>query len=134
MVLHTRIVDLTLSPRSVALTLPEDRITMPTNRVVKEGKQIQGTDEVIVYTITSTPWGTPPVVVAATATKAYDVTDNNRTDVTATVLTGDTTVGGDVISLPPLDALTAGHIYRIEVKFTSGGNTFEPYFIVEAEY
>jgi len=31
-------------------------------------------------------------------------------------------------------ALTAGKGYRVEVQFDSGGNTFEPYLEIEAEY
>ena len=101
------------------------------SREVKEGKLSQGTDEIIAYQITTTPWASTPVV---SAVKAYDVSvDGVRTDVTATVLSGVSSVTGDVITLPLLSVLTNGHIYRVEVKFTSGGNTFEPYFMVEAE-
>lgn len=44
-----------------------------------------------------------------------------------------TAVDGDVISLSPLKSLTAGVRYRIEVKFTAGGNVFELYGQVNAE-
>ncbi len=102
-------------------------------REVKEGMQAQGVNESIAYKITSTPWASTPVV---TAVKAYDITtDGTRTDVTATVLpSGSSSVTGDIITLPPLTALTYAHTYRVEVKFTSGGNTFEAYFIVKCEY
>jgi len=42
-------------------------------------------------------------------------------------------VSGDVITLPPLRAMTVGHRYRAEIKFTAGGNTLEAYCIIEAE-
>ena len=106
---------------------------MTIKRDVKEGVQLQGVDEKIAYKITSTPWASTPAVTAATATKAFDVTNGARTDVSATVLSGTTTVLADVITCPLLQSLTAEHTYRIEVLFTSGGNTFELYFIVVAE-
>jgi hypothetical protein len=36
--------------------------------------------------------------------------------------------------LPVLKSLTAGNVYRVEVKFTSGSNVYEPYFDILAEY
>jgi hypothetical protein len=91
----------------------------------------QGNDESIVYSITTTSWGSTPVVVAV---KAYDVTGGTREDVTDTVLSGSSSVDGDVITLPAVGGLTPGKMYRIEVQFTSGGNTFEPYIEIIAEY
>ena len=99
------------------------------NRLI--AKYLQGNDETRIYTITSTPFGSTPTNVSV---KAYDVTGGTRTDVTSTVLSGNATVVGDVITLPALTGLTAGKGYRVEVKFTSGGNTFEPYIEVQAEY
>ncbi len=98
-------------------------------RRVKEGLQMQGVDEQIIYTLTTTPWGTVPtnIVVVAKDENA------NNTDVSATVLSGSASIAGNVITLPVLKSLTEGHTYRIEVKFTSGGNIFEAYFEVEAE-
>jgi len=100
-----------------------------TDRLVAKLKQ--GTDESIVYSITTTLWGSSPTSVEV---KAYDVTGGIRTDVSATVLSGSASTVGDVITLPAVTGLTAGKAYRIEVKFTSGGNTFEPYIEIEAEY
>jgi hypothetical protein len=100
-----------------------------TDRLVAKLKQ--GTDESIAYSITTTLWGANPTNVSV---KAYDVTGGTRTDVTSTVLSGNATVIGDVITLPALTGLTAGKGYRVEVKFTSGGNTFEPYLEIQAEY
>lgn len=99
-------------------------------RAVIEGRLFQGADEQIAYTLTTTPWGSSPSGVAV---KAFDVTDGAKTDVTATVLSGAASVSGDVITLPRLVDLTARHVYRLEVQFTSGGNVFEAYAVVEAE-
>jgi len=90
----------------------------------------QGVDEQIIYSVTTTAWGTSP---ASVETKVYDISDGSRTDVTLTVMTGSATVTGDIISLPVLKLLTARSIYRVEVKFTAGGNVFEPYFVVIGE-
>lgn len=100
-----------------------------TDRLI--GKYTQGNDETIIYSVTTTPWGSTPTNVSV---KAYDVTGGTRTDVTSTVLSGNATVVGNVITLPALTGLTAGKGYRVEVKFTSDGNTFEPYLEIEAEY
>lgn len=91
----------------------------------------QGNDEQIAYELTTTAWGSSPTNVEV---KGYDITDGARTDVTATIIPGTPTVAGDVISLPALKSLTAGKTYRIEVKFTAGGNVWEPFFVVEAAY
>lgn len=98
-------------------------------REVSEGKRYQGVDEQIVYTLTTTQWGSSPTSVTVAA---FDVTNNEAT-VTSTVLSGSASVSGDVITLPTLKSLTLGHVYRIEVQFTSGGSVFEAYFYVEAQ-
>jgi len=90
----------------------------------------QGVDETITRTLTTTPYSAPTTVSVV----AYDITDGVRLNVSATVLSGAATVLGDVITLPALTLLTVGHQYRVEVKFTSGGNVYEFYMIVEAEY
>jgi len=101
------------------------------NREVKQGQLRQGVDELIARTIDTTAWSSSAPTV--TGIVAYDITDGARTDVSATVLVGSSSVLGNVITLPLLWALTNGRTYRVEVKFTSGGNTFEPYMIVKAE-
>jgi hypothetical protein len=98
-------------------------------REVVEGIQHQGVDEEIAYSVTTTPYGPGPTNVAIVA---KDVT-NSYLDVSSTVLTGSSSVVGDVITLPKLKGLTLNHLYRIEVKFSSGGDIFEPYFLVQAE-
>jgi hypothetical protein len=104
---------------------------MSDDREVIESPLQQGADEEIAYQLTMTPWGSSPTNVSV---KAYDITGGVYADVTSTVLTGNPTVSGDVITLPVLASLTAGKRYRIEVKFDSAdGHTLEAYAIVEAE-
>jgi hypothetical protein len=104
---------------------------MATTREVKESPLNQGADEIIAYQVTTTPWVSTP---ASPTVVAYDITDNARTDVSTTVLSGAASVSGDVITCPQLKSLTAGNVYRVEVKWTSGGNTWECFFNVQAEY
>ena len=101
------------------------------SREIVEGQQIQGVDEEITYSITTTPWGSSPSSVAV---KVYDIT-NSYADVTTTVMGASptATVLGNVITLPELKALTLGHAYRVEVKFDANSNTFETFFVVNAE-
>lgn len=101
------------------------------SREVTQGTQRQGVDESIYYGITTTPWGSTPTSVTVTA---WSLTGTDTwTNVSTTVLSGTASVAGDVIILPKLYSLTQGVTYRIEVKFTSGANIFEPYFYVQAE-
>lgn len=103
-----------------------------TSRRIKESPVTQGEDESIVYSLTTTPWGSSPAGVTVTV---WDVTDAEETadweNVTATVMpVNSPSVVGDVITLSPLESLTDGHIYRLEIQFTSGANTFETYAII----
>jgi len=89
----------------------------------------QGIDEEIVYQFTTTNWGSSPTSITAVAKDASDLSD-----VSATVFpTNSPSASGDVISLSPLKALSADTKYRIEVKFTAGGNIFELYGFVTTE-
>ena len=104
---------------------------MAVSREVKEGTLQQGVDEAIYWKLTTTPWGSTPTAVAVTAfARSASAT---WTTVTSTVLSGAASVEGDVITLPKLSALTEGTFYRIEVKFTAGGNIFEAIIPVQAE-
>lgn len=104
---------------------------MAVSREVREGDQWQGIDEKVPYGIDTSNWGglhaTPNIVVVV-----KDEADHS--DVTATVMpTGDIVVEGNVVTLKPLQALTQGHWYRIEVKFVNAnGAILECYFRVEA--
>lgn len=103
---------------------------MTTNRrEVIEGIQYQGADESISYTVDVSAVGSSPgspVVVVKNATAG--------TVDTATVMPANApSVTGDVITLSPLRALTAGVLYRVEVKYEIDGNVLESYFYVQAE-
>jgi hypothetical protein len=103
-----------------------------TNRQIKESPLTQGENESIPYTLTTTPWGSAPTNVNVTV---WDVTGADSTDdwedVTETVMpTNDPTVDDDVITLSPLESLTDGHIYRIEIQFTCDNGTFETYCFI----
>lgn len=104
---------------------------MAVSREVTEGRQVQGVDEEIKYTITTTNWGSTPTDVACVV---KDMTDGNA-DVTSTVMPdGSISVSGNIITLKSLKSLTEGKRYRVEVKFTtSDGNVWEPFFYVTAE-
>lgn len=97
-----------------------------------EGTQRQGADERVAYSIDTSTWGGTPTNVTATV-KTINL-DDTFTDVTATVMpTNSPSVAGDIITLSLLRGLTAGVRYRVEVQFTSGGNLYEPYFVVLGE-
>ena len=90
----------------------------------------QGADESIVRTLLTTPWGSTPTGIEVTL---YDVTKGAYTDVSEDCLSGNPSVAGDLITLPALEALEVGHLYRLEVKFTAGGNVFEAWGLFEGE-
>ena len=94
---------------------------------VTQGLREQSADEEIIYKITTTVWASTPTGVSV---KAF--LEPELTDVTSKVFPTNTpSVDGDVITLSPLKSLTKGKTYRIDTKFTAGGNIWEPYFRVE---
>lgn len=101
---------------------------MATAREVTEGRQVQGVEERISYVIPTTPWGSSPTGVVV---KGYDTTD--MSDASSTIFFGSASVSGDNITTPAVVSLTEGRTYRIEVKFVSGGDTFEFYFMIKCE-
>jgi hypothetical protein len=107
---------------------------MMIKRAVKEGRQLQGTDERIAYTLTTTPWGTSP---GSLVVKIFDITAGTastlRVDKTTTMLSGAASALGDVITTPLVIGLTPGQLYRMEIQFVCAGNTFEAYVDILAE-
>lgn len=99
-------------------------------REVIEGRQTQGEDEQIIYTLTTTPWGSTPT---SPSMVVKDVTGGSSTDVSADVTSGAMSTSGDVLTLETIQSLTADKIYRVEVLFTAGGSVFEAYFHIDAE-
>ena len=104
-------------------------------REVIESPLEQGKDEIISYQLITTAWGgTPTVPVVA----IYNVTGGVYTALTilemGVVMPVNTpSIVGDTIFLSPLKLLTVGKLYRVEVKFTSGGDVWEPYFLVDCK-
>lgn len=99
-------------------------------REVKEGKLLQGVDERIAYTLTTTPWGSSPGTIVVTL---WDMTSGTPVDKSATMLFGTASAVGDVIATPLVIGLTSGNLYRLEIKFTCSGNVFEAYAEIQAE-
>jgi hypothetical protein len=101
-------------------------------REVREGRLVQGEDEQIAYTITTTPWGSNPTSPSATL---YDVTVSGvRTDVSSSRLAGVASALGDVVTTPRVFGLEAHKLYRLEVQWTCSGNVFECYVDIQAEH
>jgi len=103
-----------------------------TNRAIRESPVSQGEDEIITYTLTTTPWGSSPTAVTVVV---FDVTGAISTvdwdNVTSTVMpVNSPSVVGDVITLSPLKLLIDAHIYRLEIRFTCSSNQFETYGLV----
>jgi len=104
---------------------------MATKREVKEGQQFQGVDESIVYRIDTSGFGGTPSSPVVTV---YELRGDNKHDVTSVVMsTNSPSINGDYVVLSHLNTLTANRTYRVEVKFTSGGNVLECWFEVVGE-
>lgn len=103
-------------------------MTTEFEREVVEGPQHQGEDERIIWSVDISTWGSSPSNVSVV------VKDEGGTDVTATKATGLPVVASPtIINTPVIHSLSAGTQYRVEVKFTAGGQTFECYFILIGE-
>lgn len=101
------------------------------DRIINKKLIIQGKDESIRYSVDVTNWGINPANIVITAT---DVTDpDNILDVSESVLDGDPSTEGNVITLPLVKNILPGHIYYIEVRFFVVGNTYEPFLIIKGE-
>ena len=96
---------------------------------VLEGLQEQLVGESVLYSINTTPWGGTP-----TGTD-HDIFDEEdlTTSLKSAMMSGSSSVSADVINLPALGSVVAGKIYRVEVTFTSLGNTLVGYFRVEGK-
>ena len=92
---------------------------------VAEGLLIQGKDEEIVYSITTTNWISSPDSATVTV---YDEADES--DVTSSVGALTASKSGDVVTLTELKDLVKGHTYRVEVAIVKGGAIYEPHFRV----
>jgi hypothetical protein len=102
-------------------------------REVIERTQFQGVDESICYTVTTTPWGSAPADVSFKVFLQVSQSQPSYADVTASVAPGEASADGDVITLPAIGNLAEGATYRVEVKFSAGGNVYECYFYIDAQ-
>ena len=99
-------------------------------REVAEGKQYQGEDEEVVYTIDVSKWGASPT---SPALVVKEITDSYA-DVTSTVApTGSASAAANVITLPTIKSLTNSSLYRCEVLFTMAGNKLEAHIVIQGE-
>ena len=98
---------------------------MPRSVQITGSPEQQRPDERVAYQVTIHASYTSPSVPVS---KIYDMTD--ETDVSATKLSGGATLNEQVFTSPLVIALVAGHSYRLEFQFVSGGNTFEPYLMI----
>lgn len=89
------------------------------DRCIKDSPIYQGEDEQLVYTLTTTPWGSSP------SSPAVTIKDAAGTAVTANFTSGSASISGDVITLPTILNLIADIEYRLEVRFTISGNVEE---------
>ena len=96
-------------------------------REVIQGLQEIGEDESIQYTLTVSP------APAVGSTPAITMLDEDGWE--AVAVSGSATVSGSTISLPLIQGsgLTRNHVYRVQVRYTDGVNTLEPYFRVECK-
>jgi hypothetical protein len=90
------------------------------DREIQESPLYQGVDEEIKYKLKTTPWGSSPSSPSVVIKKLP-----SNEDVSSTCLNGSPSVSGDVITLPTVKSLSASTLYRLEVKFSVGGNVME---------
>jgi hypothetical protein len=98
-------------------------------REVAEGIQTQGANEAIQY-----PISCDPAAVTITLVRVIDVASGLV--VTTTVMPAGTASiadDGDTIVLPLLRNLTLHRMYRVDVRYSDGLNTIEPFFRVWCE-
>ena len=99
------------------------------DREVLDGLQLQGANESIAYSIDTEPWGGTP------SSPVHDIFDEEdlTTSLKSTLMSGSPTVSSHNVVLPALSGITDGVIYKVIVRFVSGGQTLEGYFRVKGE-
>jgi voltage-gated potassium channel Kch len=103
---------------------------MAVARECNESPVYQGANESLKYTLTTTPWGSTPTTVVLALT---DITvSESPVDVTSTLLSGSSSVAGNVITTKVVSGLTSQKKYRLDIKFTdSASNIFEAFVIIQ---
>lgn len=97
------------------------------SRIIVQSPMFQGEDERIAYRLNTTPWGTSP------ASPSVVLYDDAGANVSATYMTGSPTVSGVMIIAPVVHSLVRGNQYRMEIKWTDSGNTFETWMDITAQ-
>jgi len=91
-----------------------------TIREFNESPRPQGVDERVAYKVITTRWGGNP-------SNAVVVIKYAGIDECETHLDGEVSIEGDVIITPLVVDLEDGSRYKLEVRWDSGGNTYEAY-------
>lgn len=104
---------------------------MPRSIIVSGSPEQQRPDERVAYQVTlDSSYASPGTPVCA----LWDITDaDTPVDVTSSKLSGSAGIVGQVFTSPLVISLVAGNKYRLEFQFVSGGNTFEPYLIINGK-
>ena len=98
---------------------------MPRSVQIVGSPEQQRPDERVAYQVTiDASYASPSTPVCT----LYDTADES--DVSSTKLSGSAAINSQVFTSPLVIALVAGHTYRLEFQFVSGGNTFEPYLMI----
>lgn len=97
-----------------------------TSRQTDPGQFYQGVDEELPKTVNVGKW-------AASPTSACVVAKLDGTDVSGSVLSGNPSISGSLITTGCLTSLSAGEDYRVEMKFAQDGQVWECYFFVTGE-
>ena len=97
-----------------------------TSRQTDPGQFYQGVDEEIAYTVNTGNWAVSP-------TAACVVAKLGGTDVSGSVLSGNPSISGSLITTGCLTSLSAGEDYRVEMKFAQDGQIWECFFFVTGE-
>jgi hypothetical protein len=97
-------------------------MTTPLSREIKESPFLQGGDEILAYTVDTSPWG------GYSSGVVNVLKDKAGSDVSGTRLQGSPSAVGNVITTSQVKSLIASEApYRLEVKWVYNGNTFEAY-------
>ena len=107
-----------------------------TARIVREGRQVHSSSEIIAWAVDTTNWGGSPSSPGAEIF-LYNPADGTYTDKTTDLFGANTpTVSSNIVTCPALSgsALTIGATYRLEVTFVIGGNTLECVIPIDCEH
>jgi hypothetical protein len=98
-----------------------------TEREASNSPQWQGVDEELPYSFDFSNEGTP----TSPSVKLWDLASNE--DVSSTMLSGDASVAGDVVTTPLVKGLTVGRQYKLVAQGTIGGKKYSYFLIINAE-